>query len=81
MTYAKNVKEAEKEAWAKFYGDDLNHCLYHESNPKLTETDEWLPEIETTYTSDGLGWQFNPSQKTKEAIANFIKDSVDEAIK
>lgn len=98
MTYAKNINEAEKRAWAKFYGEEeLNHCLYNESNPKLTETDEWLPEIETSYTGDGLGWRFSPSPKTRVAIAkklnkevedlteedltNFIKVAVEKGIK
>ena len=97
MTYAKNTKEAEKKAWVKFKNQEGLNCLYEESKFELSDTDEWCPEIETSYTEDGVGWKFNPSDKTKEAIAkkigksvsdlteedftNFIKDSVEKAVK
>lgn len=98
MTYAKNVKEAEKKAWVKFKDSEgLTYCLYEESKFELSDTDEWCPEIETSYTEDGVGWKFNPSAKTKDAIAkkigkniddlteedfaSFIKDSVEKAVK
>ena len=98
MTYAENVKEAEKKAWVKFKDSEgLTYCLYEETNPELNETYEWKPEIETSYTEDEMGWRFNPSAKTKDAIAkkmgadvgdlteedftNFIKDSVEKAVK
>ena len=98
MTYAKNVIEAEKKARVKFKNSEgLVYCLYEETNPELNETYEWKPEIETSYTEDEMGWKFNPSTKTKDAIAkkigknvsdlteedftSFIKDSVEKAAK
>lgn len=102
MKNAKSKREAERRAKEEICGKDifeegLCHCSFSQTPFKLTNSEEWIPEIENTLTEDGLGWKFSPNEKTKLAIAKkiakplksltdediemFIKNSIEKSLK
>lgn len=102
MKEARNKKEAEAKAKKEINHKDMLeegfcHCSFSQTPFSLIDSEEWIPEIETTTTKNGLGWKFCPNNKTRTAIANkmskslenltdddiekFIKSSIEENLK
>ena len=80
LSNGENASEAASEASKKLLSKDgVNHCVFDQTNFKLSETEEWNPEFEAEDVSeDGFHFRFNPDNQTRNVIATRMQKQVDE---
>jgi hypothetical protein len=78
-------EEASKRAEEKLKNPDgVNYCFFDQTPFEVVATEGWNPELEADEQTDGEGiiFNFNPSDKTKNVIATRLqkkaKDLTDE---
>lgn len=80
LSNGENASEAASKASKKLLSKDgVNHCVFDQTNFKLSETEEWNPEFEVEDASkDGLQFRFNPDDQTRNIIATRMQKQADE---
>ena len=80
LSEGKNAEEASLKAEKKLLSKDgVNHCVFEQTDFKLSETEVWEPEFETEEVSqDGLHFRFNPDDRTRNIIATRMQKRVED---
>lgn len=58
--------------------EGVDHCFFDQTPFENVATEEWSPELESKTAEEGLSFNFNPSDKTKNVIATRLQKDVDE---
>lgn len=56
--------------------DGVNYCAFDQTDFELTDTEIWEPEIESKEIEGGINLDFKPDEKTKNIIATRLQKSI-----
>jgi len=75
----------------------VNHCFFDQTQFDLSETEEWVPDIESEHDEGGFKFAFNPTPEIKNVLStrlhkdindltdddytNFFKESIQSSLK
>ena len=99
LSHGETSEEASKKAKEKMKDSEgVNYCFFEQTPFESVATEKWTPEIESEegHKGNGLRFNFDPSDETKNVIATrlqkdvsvltkedyeaFVKDSLEKAL-